>query len=233
MRGKSGIVYEHGINDMPYGWTRKNNKNRRLYNCWLHMIERVYSEKLHEKYPTYIKTTLQLELHYLSYFVEHVNEIKNYELWLNNPNDYALDKDIKSNGKNKEYSIENCMFISNSENVKQANKTRDNTQFQGENNYMYSKKHTEETRIKIFEKRKINNQKYNGQKISQYNDNMELIKIWNCANQVQNELGISASNIRKCCKFWEMNCNKEEWYKKYKCRPIKKVKGFIWKNLDG
>ena len=27
-----------------------------------------------------------------------------------------------------------------------------------------------------------------------------------------------------------MNCNKEEWYKKYKCRPIKKVKGFIWKN---
>ena len=34
-----------------------------------------------------------------------------------------MDKDIKSNGKNKCYCLEECVFITNEENAKQARKT--------------------------------------------------------------------------------------------------------------
>ena len=46
---------------------------------------------------------------------------------------------------------------------------------------------------------------------------------------IERELGISNGNIINCCKFWEMNCNKKEWYKTHKRNPIKTTKGYIWK----
>ena len=139
------MVYEHGINDMPPSWSLENEWNKKVYKKWQHMLERVYSEKFHNKHPTYIDCTCQLELHWLSYFVEHVVKIKGYEYEKFMNGELVLDKDIKTNGKNKEYSIENCMFVSVAENTKQANKTRDNSYLQGENNPFYGKHHSEET----------------------------------------------------------------------------------------
>ena len=35
--------------------------------------------------------------------------------------------------------------------------------------------------------------------VAQYDTQMNLIKIWSCSSEVERELGIWASNIRKCC----------------------------------
>lgn len=119
-----GIVCEYGINDMV-GFYSESDYNKRVYHVWASMLQRIYSEKLHERCPMYINTTLQLELHWLSYFAEHITEIDgfDYDKFMNG--ELQLDKDIKSNGTNKEYSLENCSFVSQSENVRQATKTRD------------------------------------------------------------------------------------------------------------
>lgn len=118
------FVQEKGINDTSHGWG--NNKiNKLIYRKWYSMLERVYSENLHKKSPTYINSTICLEWHWLSKFAEDFKNIDGYdeEKFLNG--ELVLDKDIKSNGENKEYSLENCMLVSNEENIKQANSTRE------------------------------------------------------------------------------------------------------------
>lgn len=137
---KRGIVYGKGVNDMPRGWRTANDWNYRVYRVWCSMIERCYSKKYLERQPTYIGCVVCERWLTLSNFVADVVKIDNYDYWLNHPNKrVSLDKDVKSNGQCKKYSIENCMFISASENTKQAVKTRDNTYLQGENNYWYGK----------------------------------------------------------------------------------------------
>lgn len=42
-------------------------------------------------------------------------------------------------------------------------------------------------------------------------------------------IGINQNHIISCCKFWEMNGNKEEWYKTHKEGSRKTVGGYIWK----
>lgn len=69
--------------------------------------------------------------------------------------------------------------------------------------------------------------------IAQYDTNMNLIKIWKNAREVNKELGYSFCDICSVCKFWELNCNTEEWYKTHKARPRKKARGFIWKYYKG
>ncbi len=199
------MVCGNGINDMRKGWTVENEWNKRIYEKWRAMLKRCYSEKYHEKSPTYKDCTVCQRWLLLSNFVDDFKLIDGYdeEKFLNG--ELVLDKDIKSNGANKEYSLENCMLVSTAENAKQSNKTMDYTQQQGENN-----------------SRSI--------KICQYNkETYELIKIWNSSRDIQRELGISHSNIGQCCKFWEMNCNKEEWFKICKNRPQKTAGGYIWK----
>ena len=43
------------------------------------------------------------------------------------------------------------------------------------------------------------------------------------------QMGFNQSGISNCCKFWEMNCDKEKWNKLYKRKPFKQSGGFIWK----
>lgn len=232
------IAQEKGINDMPYGWYSENKWNKMCYTKWYDMLRRCYDDKCHEKQPTYINATLQLELHWLSYFVKHIKEIDGYdeEKFLNG--ELVLDKDIKSNGTNKEYSIENCMFVSDSENSIQANSTR--KYLKGDEHPLYGKERTKEIKDKISNVlsdgrlRRENHGRFNsGYKVCQYDNNMNLIKIWDNATRASEELKLDKNNIRKCCKFWEMNCNKEEWFKKYKNRPIKTYRGFIWTYYKG
>lgn len=63
----------------------------------------------------------------------------------------------------------------------------------GEKHFMYGKHHSEETKRKIKEAQKM-------RKIAQYNLQGELIKIWNCMNDIGRELNIAIGNVQKCCK---------------------------------
>ena len=42
-------IYGKAINDMEYGWSSKSDLNRRLYKLWHGIVQRVYSEKWHQK----------------------------------------------------------------------------------------------------------------------------------------------------------------------------------------
>lgn len=209
------IVHEHGINDMPYGWTKENEWNYKVYIKWYNMIQRVYSEKYHEKEMTYINSTLQLEMHWLSYFVKHFKEIEGYDEEKFLKGELELDKDIKSNGTNKEYSIENCMLVSKSENSKQANKTR--VYKKGKDSPLYGIQKSEEHKRKLSEskKEKYKHEKHNRAKqIYQYDLKGNIIKKWECIKQISDELNISYYMLKETIN------GKRNTYE---------YKGFIWK----
>ena len=119
------MIQDKGINDMPYGWVSKNKWNKKVYKTWHHMLERCYSEKYHETRPTYKNCSVCKKWLLLSNFISDFKLIDGYddEKFLNG--ELCLDKDIKSNGENKEYSLENCLWVSKGENSRQATKTRD------------------------------------------------------------------------------------------------------------
>ena len=201
------MVEGKGFNDMPRGWARENEWNKKVYKKWHDMLRRCYSKGYHEIRPTYIGCKVCDDWLILSNFVKDFKLIDGYDETKFLNGELQLDKDIKSNGHNKEYSLENCILINHSENIKQAMRTRDNSYLQNENNPMWNK----------------------GVKIAQYDkETHELIKIWNSAMEIQRILNISNGNIITCCKFWEINCNEEEWYKIHKSKPIKYVRGFVW-----
>ena len=134
------MVYGKGINDMEKGWKRKSKENLRKYSLWKSMLCRCYDEKYHEKYPTYKNCYVCERWLKLSNFLKDIEKLENYEEWLKHIYDkrniYELDKDIKSNGNNKCYCLEQCMFATNKDNTLQAMKTRDNSYLQKENNPM-------------------------------------------------------------------------------------------------
>ena len=206
-----GIVYGNGINNMSRGWASENELNDRVYRIWRCMIRRCYDKKYKEKHPTYKNCIVCDRWLLLSNFVHDFKSIDGYdeEKFLNG--ELELDKDIKTNGVNKEYSLENCTWVSHIENVRQAMKTRDRY---GENHPMYNKR-GKDNPLSI--------------KIAQYDKKENLIKVWDCSQDIKRELKINNGNIISCCKFYEMNCNIEEWHNKYKDHPRKSVGGFIWK----
>lgn len=216
-----GVVCGKGINNMPYGWAAQENEwNKKVYRTWHSMIVRCYDEKYHERQPTYKGCYVCKRWLFLSNFVDDLYKIDGYDEEKFLKGELCLDKDIKSNGKNKEYSLENCLWVSKSENTKQANKTRDNGYLQGENHPMYSR--TGE-----------NNPKWNkGFKIAQYDKKGYLIKIWNGSYEIEREMMIAHNAIIACCKWYECGENLEEWHKIRKGHPIKSAGGFIWKYYE-
>lgn len=203
------MVQNHGINDMPKEWRLENEWNKKVYNKWSSMLVRCYSKKFHEKNPTYYNCSVCSDWLKLSGFVKDFSKIDGYDRELFLSGKLCLDKDIKSNGQNKEYSLENCMLVSIGENSKQSRKTTDYSFMQGENNPS-----------------SIN-------KIAQYDEKHNLIKIWDYIEKASQSLNIDQGSISKCCKFWDVNCNKEEWFKSHKSRPCKFAGGYIWKYYKG
>lgn len=213
MKKQKGIVYKHGINDMPNGWTTENEWNKRVYKKWYSMLQRCYDEKWLERHPHYEGCFVCDEWLKLSNFVKDIVKIDNYFFWLNNPNKrIALDKDIKSNGKNKCYCLEECMFVTQKENSKQAVSTRDN----GYLKKLKGRKFSEETKCKMSNNHANvngqNNPYYNkGEKVIQLSLNGDVIKIWNNAVRASEKLGISYSGIRKCCNGKQSKAGEFRW----------------------
>lgn len=221
------MIQNHGINDMSRGWRSENEWNKKVYQKWNSMLVRCYSEKYHKKQPTYIGCSVCSKWLKLSGFVEDFKLIDGYdeEKFLNG--ELCLDKDIKSNGTNKIYSLNNCMLVSKAENNRQSNKTMDYSFMKerigenhpcfgrtGENHPMYGKT-GENNPCSI--------------KIVQYDKKNNFIKIWNGANEVQRELEINQSHIIACCKWYNCGEDLEKWFKRHREAPRKTAGGFIWK----
>lgn len=118
-----GDFYGKGINDMPRGWYSQSDLNKRIYSCWHHMLYRCYNKNVEN--TTYKGCYVCNRWLILSNFVEDITKIDGYEYWLNHPNEkVALDKDIKSDGKNKCYCLEQCMFVTVGDNTRQATKSQ-------------------------------------------------------------------------------------------------------------
>ena len=150
------LIYGHGINDMPFGWTKQTDLNKRIHRLWSNMLRRCYSEKYHKEKPSYIGVQVCERWLKLSNFVQDIINLENYDLWLENKIPYELDKDIISESKgleNKIYSPETCQFITREENGKYSYilNTIDNS---GKNNPNYGKVFSDETRQKLSEAHK-------------------------------------------------------------------------------
>ena len=111
----NNLVFGVGVNDLPYRaqvWEElpKNGGKRirksvftcKYYATWKHMLERCYSKKYLERYPTYIGTSVCSEWLYASAFKKWMEQ----QDW----RDKSLDKDIIA-PKSKLYSPETCAFV--------------------------------------------------------------------------------------------------------------------------
>ena len=99
--------------------TTKKGKNTREYTTWKTMLKRCYSDKYHEICPTYKDCVVYEHWLIFANFLEDLPLIEGYQFWLEHPNKrIALDKDIKGNGS-KIYCLENCCFITCSDNAKE------------------------------------------------------------------------------------------------------------------
>lgn len=109
------LVFGVGVNDSDYvtqkvetiGYVDGKRKQRVLWTCpyyrvWVNMLERCYSAKYQELYPTYKGCTVSREWHTFSNFRAWMEE-KNWE-------GKQLDKDLLFEG-NKVYSTDSCVFV--------------------------------------------------------------------------------------------------------------------------
>lgn len=98
----------HGVGYVGIGKykSRVGKKFSRQYNIWQHMIRRGYSEKYHEKYPTYKDVTVCDEWLNFQNFAKWYDE-NYYEI---GEERVELDKDILFKG-NKIYSPNTCVFV--------------------------------------------------------------------------------------------------------------------------
>lgn len=99
--------------------------NASCYNkafvIWSNMISRCYNIN-NKDYNNYGRIGITVCKKWLcfEYFLEDLPYIENYNLWLENPNMYHLDKDYKQQNKNpcdKIYSLSTCCFLLKSDNV--------------------------------------------------------------------------------------------------------------------
>ena len=113
MGRKKSLVYGVGVNDADYVTGEKDTVTGRWWRCpfyrkWQSMLERCYSEKYQEKYPTYIGCSVCDEWLVFSVFKEWMES----QDWKGK----CLDKDLLDS-ENKEYNPNKCVFVSNALNV--------------------------------------------------------------------------------------------------------------------
>lgn len=100
--------------------------NCREFDVWRAMIERCYNPK-NTSYRSYGAKGISVCNRWLcfEYFLEDIKFLSGYDLWLNNPGEYALDKDILQMDvpeNLKIYSPHTCCFVDRVTNSKYAAK---------------------------------------------------------------------------------------------------------------
>ena len=115
--GKIKCPYErryHGVGYLGEGKYKanENGKDTSIHQTWHGMLRRCYSEKYHEKYPTYKDCEVSEEFHNFQNFARWYND-NYYEI---EGETMCLDKDILVK-HNKIYSPETCIFVPQSINL--------------------------------------------------------------------------------------------------------------------
>ena len=115
--GKIGLL-PNGIKPK----TRNDGKHTKEYKVWHSMLCRCYTEQYQKNGHTYKDVTVCDRWLVFANFLEDLPLIEGYNEWIASTNvyEYALDKDIKGNGS-KVYCLENCCFITFSDNSKERN----------------------------------------------------------------------------------------------------------------
>lgn len=121
---KKNKIFGKGINDMPFGWICLSKNNKKIYQTWSDMLKRCYSEKYHKNHPSYKGCYVCKKWLKLSGFIDDLQKIDGYDQWIKNIDSrkMALDKDIKSDNQNKCYCLEECTFVTITDNSKQSAK---------------------------------------------------------------------------------------------------------------
>ena len=104
--GQRKLVYGVGVNDVGYVVARKVDGRRvtcPYYQRWSNMLQRAYSTKCQERFPTYKGVSVCGEWHTFSAFKKWMR----LQDWRGN----ALDKDLLI-PNNKHYSPSTCCFVS-------------------------------------------------------------------------------------------------------------------------
>ena len=101
-------LYGVGVNDWDDVVSISYSEKIPEYQMWKDLLKRVYSDRYHEKSPTYIGTSMDEKWHSMKAFVSDVSRLKNYDKALHEG--WALDKDIVVFG-NKHYSFDTCCFV--------------------------------------------------------------------------------------------------------------------------
>ena len=104
MIGKRSLVCGVGVNDWV-GAVKVEGKPIKEYDLWQSMLQRCFSEKCKQKYPTYKDVTCSKDWLSMTKFIEDVSQMKGYGF-----DEWALDKDILQKD-NKLYSKETCCFV--------------------------------------------------------------------------------------------------------------------------
>ena len=114
--------------------------------------------------------------------------------------------------------------------ISEANKGKKRSEEQRQN--ISNGKTKNSTINKKYSKRKTDNIMFTKtRQIAQYDKQGNLIKIWKSIKEASSSLNIPDSSITTCCKYWDMNCDRKEWIKKYNKYPNKTAGGFIWKYI--
>ena len=192
--GKVYLIYNKGINDLSgIGWY-KNKTNKRIYDVWRGFIRRCYDENFLKENPTYRGCYVCEKWLKLSGFLDDLPKIDGYEFWLNNPNKgIALDKDIKSNGKNKCYCLEECIFTTQTKNSIQSNKTMDYS-FTKTNEWKNAKRKSAHTNGKVMAIDEKNNKVF----------------IFNSTSSTK-RFGFEPTHVSECCKGKRKTHKKLKW----------------------
>lgn len=109
--GKIKCPYERTVYGVGYFGegnykASENRKHTRVYKTWNHILERCYSEKYHEKRPSYVDCKVSKEFHNFQNFGEWDKE-NFYQI---EGERMELDKDILVK-HNKIYSPETCIYV--------------------------------------------------------------------------------------------------------------------------
>ena len=93
----------------------KHSVIRRVYDLWSNMLRRAYGG-----YDTsYSGVKVDPRWHNFTHFLNTIQNIQGYSEWEKCEDNYVIDKDLKKYG-NKVYSLDTCMFIKSSDNVRES-----------------------------------------------------------------------------------------------------------------
>lgn len=100
----------------------KNATKHPLYWRWQGMLGRCYNQKF-DNYKSYGAkgVTVSEELLNFNDYIEIVSKLPNYEKFLENPNQWQIDKDIRGDNKKNIYSKDTLSIVQNKDNLHEEN----------------------------------------------------------------------------------------------------------------